>query len=375
MMVCNDCGNAADSADGFCSACGALLEWSGKLVGSPRRLIARQPVAEAGRPPPVQVSEQTVYTGPYCPACGARNPEGRTFCRSCGWELRNVTIVQSAVPGWRPRLLDRLRARPAHPAGVRPHGFASRDVGSAAVTANVPGTATPGTGGPAPAGARSFAPAGAPGRGGGTHAGWPGGGNHGTSHRHQVRPPRRVALSRFGPLLILLGLLGVGIGIGPARQWITAHILGLEQKISGILHERYVLVSPVEATASSSAPGHSGQLAVDGTVQTYWLTSGNNGFGATLIIKFGSPQNIDAVGLFSGEPGGAYLTQARPKALTIIARGNSPAYLSFDNTSNFQNRPVQLRNVTSITVKIRSVYPGQAGQAVAIREIEFFNRV
>ena len=32
MILCRECGNSAPSRDGFCSSCGALLDWSGERV-------------------------------------------------------------------------------------------------------------------------------------------------------------------------------------------------------------------------------------------------------------------------------------------------------------------------------------------------------
>jgi hypothetical protein len=186
----------------------------------------------------------------------------------------------------------------------------------------------------------------------------------------RVRPPRRLALSRFAPLLAVLGLIGVGLG--PARTWLTVHAFGLEHRAQGQLSQHYTNVVPVSSSASSSAPGHPASLAIDGVQQTYWLTGGGTGAGATLTVRFASPQRIDRVGLLSGEPGGDYRRQARPRAIEFFTGGPSPITLSFDDTLSFQNRPVSLRGVTKITVVIKNMYPGQDGQAVALRELEFF---
>ena len=181
-----------------------------------------------------------------------------------------------------------------------------------------------------------------------------------------------MALSRFAPLVVVACLLG--IGLGPARSWLTVHVLGLEHRAETGLSQRYVDIVPVRASASSSVPGHRGMLAIDGVQQTYWLTRGD-GTGAVLTVWFASPQDIGRVGVLSGEPGGSYTTQARPRTIELIADGRPPVTMSFDDTPAFQNRPVSLRHVTVITVVIKNVYPGQQGQSVAVRELEFFARV
>jgi hypothetical protein len=177
---------------------------------------------------------------------------------------------------------------------------------------------------------------------------------------------------RFAPVIVAASMLG--IGLGPARGWITTHVLGLEHKARTRLTQQYVNVVPVRARASSAAPGHGAMLAIDGIDQTYWLTGGGDGTGATLRIRFASPTDLARVGLLSGEPGGGYTSQARPRTIELIPASGPPVALSFEDTPAFQNRAVSLAGVTVITVVIKNVYPGQRGQAVALREIEFFTR-
>jgi hypothetical protein len=362
MIVCRECGNAAVSGDAFCASCGVLLEWSGQPVEAAagavdgRQPPARKPVAERDRPGPVPVMTEQVYGGPYCSACGVRNPEGRTFCRSCGESLRPGAAAQGPARGWWRRMLDRLRGRRPYAAGDRPRGFSSHDAvpGQPAATATAAG------------GPRLGAPAAGP-RGLGAMA---------DTARQRIRHPQtpvRRALSRYAPLLMVAGLLGVGLG--PARVWITTHVFGLAHRAQAQLSQRYANVVPVGASASSSAPGHPAQFAIDGVQQTYWLSGGATGAGATFTVRFASPQKIDRVGVLSGEPGGDYRTQARPQAIEFIVGGRPPVRLSFDDTLSFQNRSVSLRGVTAITVVISHVYPGQRGQAVALRELEFFTQV
>jgi len=389
MIVCSECGNAAVSGDAFCASCGVLLEWSGQPVEAAagavdgRQPPARKPVAERDRPGPVPVMTEQVYAGPYCSACGVRNPEGRTFCRSCGERLRPGAAAQGPARGWWRRMLDRLRGRRPYAAGDRPRGFLSHDAvpGQPAATATAAGgprLGTPGPGsqlgvpahgsqlGPPAHGSQLSTPAVGP-RGLGAMA---------DTARQRIRHPKtpvRRALSRYAPLLMVVGLLGVGLG--PARVWITTHVFGLAHRAQSQLSQRYANVVPVSASASSSAPGHPAQLAIDGVQQTYWLSGGATGAGATFTVRFASPQKIDRVGVLSGEPGGDYRTQARPQAIEFIVGGHPPVRLSFDDTLSFQNRSVSLRGVTAITVVIGHVYPGQRGQAVALRELEFFTQI
>jgi ribosomal protein L40E len=398
MIVCSECGNAAESGDGFCASCGVLLEWSGRPVEAAAGAVdggqppARKPVAERDRPGPVPLVTEQVHAGPYCSACGVRNPEGRTFCRSCGETLRSGAAAQVPAPGWWRRLLNRLRGRRSYAAGDRPRGFLSHDAvpglpaGAAATAAGhrlgAPADShrlgapvhSSSLGAPvhssslgAPVHSSSLGASGAGTRGPGAFRGTAG------QRMRRAKTPLRGTLSRFAPLLLVVGLLGVGLG--PARMWLTVHVFGLAHRAQVQLSQRYTNVVPIDASASSAAPGHPAKLAIDGIQQTYWLTGGGSGAGASFTVRFASPQRIDRVGVLSGEPGGDYRTQARPQTIELLVGGRSPVSLLLDDTLGFQNRPVSLRGVTAITVVIKNVYPGQNGQAVALRELEFFARV
>ena len=389
MIVCSECGNAAESGDGFCASCGVLLEWSGRPVEAAAGAVdggqppARKPVAERDRPGPVPLVTEQVHAGPYCSACGVRNPEGRTFCRSCGETLRSGAAAQAPAPGWWRRLLNRLRGRRSYAAGDRPRGFLSHDAvpglpAGAAATAAGHRLGAPADshrlGAPihssslgVPAHSSSLGASAAGTRGPGAFRGTAG------QRMRRAKTPLRGTLSRFAPLLLVVGLLGVGLG--PARMWLTVHVFGLAHRAQVQLSQRYTNVAPISASASSAAPGHPAKLAIDGIQQTYWLTGGGAGAGASFTVRFASPQRIDRVGVLSGEPGGDYRTQARPQTIELLVGGRSPVSLPLDDTLGFQNRPVSLRGVTAITVVIKNVYPGQNGQAVALRELEFFARV
>jgi hypothetical protein len=108
-----------------------------------------------------------------------------------------------------------------------------------------------------------------------------------------------------------------------------------------------------------------------------WLKAlhADGGLPIVLTIRFASPTDIARVGLLSGEPGGDYTTQARPRTIELIAGTAPPVTLSFEDTPAFQDRAVNLTDVAVITVVIKNAYPGQQGQSVALREIEFFSKV
>jgi hypothetical protein len=398
MIVCKECGNSAESVDGFCSSCGVLLEWSGQPVpaaagtgtGTDAKLGTRQPEPERGRPDPVPLVEEPVHTGLYCSACGVRNPHGRTFCRSCGEPLRGVAAAAEQRPGWWRRLMNRLRGKPATPAPGAP-GAAAAEPGAAAGTAE--GAAAPGGGagaGGSPAGSRlgppgqqpasSLQPPSGPRHPGFPHlpsAGhhqphqphWPQGGLPGRAgqsiRRTQYR--RRPSFRLAGSALALLGLLGIGISPlgGKIEKWVENWFHHHVQP------GRTITVSPVSAIASSAAPGHPAALAIDGPANTFWLTGGDSGVGASITIRFAGAVSINRISILSGEPGAGYFTQGRPETVTVTGGSGRPQSITFADQSSFQTQTVSLQNVTSVTLTIASEYDGQRGQSVAISELQF----
>lgn len=342
MIICSECGNAAPSADGFCTSCGALLEWAGEKVETaaarPERESAqgtlRQPAVEAARPSPEPLEPETEYTGPYCWSCGARNGEGRVFCRACGQQL-SLTAEPESRPSWWRRFIARFHRSRPRAAGERPSGFRRHDAHESAAMQS---------GGTLSAAAKK---------------------------RPRFHRNRRLPLSRLAPLLAILALLG--IGLGPARAWVTTKVFGVVQTAQQHLHQQYVPDSPVSATASSSLPGHAAQLAIDGVSTTYWATNDKgDGVSDTLTVRFANPVQISRVGLLSGEPGAAFRSEPRPESMTLSAPGDTPAKTSFIDSSTFQNAAVSLKNVTVLTITFDSVYPGQQGHDMAVSEIQFY---
>lgn len=347
MIICSECGNAAPSPDGFCTSCGALLEWAGEKVETvaarPDHEAAqgtqgtlRQPAVEASRPGPEPLNTELEYTGPYCRICGTRNADDRVFCRACGQELNPETAPQPRPSWWR-RFLARFKRRRPRAAGERPSGFRRHGTPEAATGAET--------------GANAVAA---------------------VKKRPFLHRNRRLPISRLAPLLAVLALLG--IGLGPARAWLTTRVFGVVQSAQQHLHEQYVSDSPVSATASSSLSGHGAALAIDGVSTTYWATADKRGgIGDTLTVRFATPVDISRVGLLSGEPGAAFRTEPRPESMTLAAAGDAPVRLSFVDSPQFQNASLSLKHVTVLTITFDSTFPGQKGPDMAVTEIQFFS--
>jgi hypothetical protein len=391
MILCQECGNSAPSRDGFCSSCGALLDWSGERVDTrilpltpaaaaeqarqaakpdspeawtpasaqptaqapvsasatrqPEAVQPRQPVApssagvqtpsepvgwlpatEAQRTDPVPAMVEPEYTGPYCQSCGVRNPEGRRFCRSCGAVLQLPTASAEERRRWWQRLVDRLLGRRRDfAAGERPTGFRDHRAAGAAA---------------------------------------------GASHKRRFRLPRHIKLGKLAPVLIVAGLLG--IGLGPARLWVTSEVGSLFGRAKATVNQHYANVTPVGATASAEKD-HAAGLAIDGLNNTYWASKlHTDGVGDVFTVRFAAPVNIDQVGILSGADAQNFHASARPHDLIVSAAGTPDTVLSFDDSAGFQSRAVTLRHVTTVTFTVKDSYPGQQKHDIAIRDIEFF---
>lgn len=326
MIVCQECGNAAPSADGFCSSCGVLLEWSGQHVESPApppplapplaTMVAVQPDEEAVRPAPTPVAPPDRHGGLFCSVCGTRNAEGRAYCRYCGNAL-DVTVPVPVRRRWWQRLFRRRKRGRA--AGDRPRGFRS--------------------------------PEAAPGR---------------------KRRRLRVPVAKAVPVLAVLSL--AGIGLGPARGWISQHASTLFGDAKKHVGRHFVPVVPVSATASTSAPGHAPKLGIDGVRNTWWQSRGHpDGVGETVTVRFASPVDVNRIGVLSGPDGDKFRAQGRPRTMEITTDGRPHGQVSLDDKAGFQSRDVRLHDVTSLTLVVTAAYPGQGGgHAVAIRELQFF---
>lgn len=398
MILCRECGNSAPSSDGFCSSCGALLDWAGERVenrsgaasapltpppitpptqrptvsftaseqapatqgsmtqgpmgqgpmtqgsmgqGPATPWVAqpgagpyvepggRLPMPEARRSEPVPVASEPEYTGPYCASCGTRNPGDRQFCRACGSLLRLDSVSAAKRRRWWQRL---FRRRTGYEAGERPGGFLDHSNQSPGAQAAPP--------------------------------------------RKRRRLPRAIKLGKAAPVFVVLGL--VGIGLGPARAWVTDHVFTLFGKAKSTLNQHYSNITPVGATGSGEKD-HGAGLAVDGLSNTYWACSDHaDGVGDTITVTFATPVDIDQIGLLSGADPSSFRASARPHDLTVSGGGTGasggPATLTFDDTADFQNRAITLRHVTSVTFTVKDSYPGQQKHDLAVREIQFFVR-
>lgn len=143
------------------------------------------------------------------------------------------------------------------------------------------------------------------------------------------------------------------------------------------VHHTYNPVHPVAAAATSSAPGHPAEFAIDGASNTSWQTNApRSGVGQRLAIRLAAATDLDRIGFLNGDQDTpqAYLTQARPESVRVVFGGAHPETKDFTlkDTATFQTFGISPKEVSLITVFILSVYPSDTGRNAAITEVELF---
>jgi hypothetical protein len=255
-----------------------------------------------------------------CGQCGEGNDPARKFCRRCGASLVKAEVFTAP---WYRQLWLRLTTRKTRQAGERPK-VRRRMIGGA---------------GP----------------------GW---------------------LTSWVTKLILIAVVALVVltFIGPWHHSLRHTANRWYHDVVGAVHPTYNAVSLVSATATSSAPGHPADLAIDGKSNTSWQSAGvGSGVGQALAIKIDGPINVDKVGFLNGDDDvpGAFLSQPRPETVKLAFAGQHPftKTITLKNTASFQTHSVSAKGSVALTITIMSVYPSsQGGKNVAITEVELFSK-
>ena len=291
---------------------------------------AVQPTEERRRPAPRQPKAPPPVVKPgdlICGQCGEGNLPDRNFCRRCGHTLAQA--VQAKLP-WYRRLFRRRRRVVA--AGERP------------------GRAGPGGAG--------------------------GGGRGAVRDAKMAGRKVKSVANKFRRLAALLLIVGAGVAfLGPFRGPANRAY----QSVRRVIKPEYEPVRPVDAVASSSAPGRDAKAVIDGIKNSFWA-EGAPGAGEkqTLTITFAEPTDLDKVGIIPGasEDPTQFVAQPRPRLLHLIFNGARPSAkdITVSDAAKFQSFDVNADDVTSVTIELVSVHASTGGQDCAITELEFFRK-
>jgi hypothetical protein len=341
VIICKKCGRRNTDNDEFCGKCAAFLEFDGERVAEPVPTVphqapgsngsgtaaadqkpdirSRQPEeappvtwTPTGLEPPV-VDRRTAEQGRYCSRCGWGNNASRNFCRHCGNPLELVR--RERIPWWR-RLLPRRRA-PA--AGDRPQVRSSElSLGS--------------------------------------------------------------LLSRFIATLVVVLLAGSLLAYAAAPSFRTQVNGRLDQGVTAarrlIFNPGYAEIHPVATVASSSIARHPADLVDDLVAPNdYWAADTARDPRPTLQFTFDGRTDLDVLEITTGT--GAtpdYTKLARPRTVQITYSDGTGQLLMLNDDPKPTAYTVYARGVTSMTMKITSVYPVAGSTVVALDEVEFLRQ-
>lgn len=344
-VVCGRCGVRNTAGDQFCGSCGAFLEWEGASTDAPATDTppvggapptepppALPPIAPPPAPPVTPsappewrpAEQPPSSTSIMCPKCGTPNPAERTFCQSCGTNLR------AARPGG---------SAGAAPGGSRPAAASESGgmpfwlpivigIGLVAGIAFVVLTAV-------------MRPAEVP--SGAT-----------TVPSPTLRPAPSQSLAASPP---------EGSGAPPAQS--------AQLTLTG-------------ATASSVAGNRdefSADKAIDGSLETCWQEGKADEKGEWIEVTF-APSRLDYVVIYSGYQlnHDAYLGNRRPENVLISVDGGAPvAYLLADSEQPQRLDVDDTPGATTVRIEVLSTfdaiataYQGSPSDDMAISEIRAF---
>jgi len=252
-----------------------------------------------------------------CGQCGEGNDPIRKFCRRCGASL--VEAVVYKLP-WYKALWRRLTKGKQRQAGDRPKMRR-----------------------------RAF----------GGHGGWAG----------------RLVVALL--VLAVLALVVLSL-VGPAHKSLRKTESRYYHDVVGVVHPTYHPFFAKDASASTSAPGHTPDLLIDGQKNTSWQSNAKT-TGQTIVINFSSATNVAKIGFDIGDQDTpqAYQTEPRPSKLKLVFGGphHEQHTVNLQDVPGFQTFTVSTKDVTGVTISIEGVYAATGnGQNVSIAQVEFFTK-
>lgn len=285
---------------------------------------AVKPAAAKARPAPAEAPPPARTYAPgdlICGQCGEGNTPNRRFCRRCGTSLEAAVVAPTPKVSWWKRIFGRKKAVLA--AGERPaQGHGSRTA------------------------------------------------------------PKPSAVGKVIKIIIALAVVaGIVAAAGPYRKTVENKVKSVTSSIRKKVSPHYNLVTPLNASSTSSVPTHLAAQAIDGHTNTWWQAQASPklGVGVSMFILFSStsqqPVNLDRVNVFSGI-GATFVAEPRPKSVLISYSNGQSDTLTLKNQPDAQLLTLEHgHGIRGVTITIESVYPSSSGgTSVAISELEFFTK-
>jgi len=248
-----------------------------------------------------------------CGRCGEGNRQERNFCGTCGLELTEAEVIPP-LPWWRRIFVRTPKAQLK--AGDRPQPAAD---------------------------GRS---------GGGPNL-------------------KRIVPMAMAALTVVVAIAALLPGKNPIKELVS----DVTDRVRGVVSPEYEQVFPVSATATSAAPDHGPELAIDGANDTWWA-EGVEGLGRNerITITFAGPTDLAKIGFTSGttRDAEAFLLEPRPKEVFLTFSDGSTRSIELEDTVDFQSFEIDATSSTSVDVQLLAAYPSGSGQDTSIAEIEFW---
>jgi hypothetical protein len=172
-------------------------------------------------------------------------------------------------------------------------------------------------------------------------------------------------------LVVLIGGIFAYLALPGFRAAVNREIDIAVTDVRRLINPSYVQVHPVTTSVSSEVTGHPAQLATDLINNDYWAADLSRDQEPTLTVTFDGPTDLDAIVVTNGAAPPDYPRLARPKTLQISYSDGTGEQVSLKDDLHATAYVIHARGVTSMTVRIVNVYPGQASTQVGLAEIEF----
>jgi hypothetical protein len=393
VIICKKCGNRNEDRDQFCTSCGSFLEWSGERVVE----TAPQPEAPAPVPPPPPPPPPTGFVERVKQVVGMESdPVGTAPPRpqTGGWVPPASVTAQTATQPEAP-------AASGTPTARRPD--------APAPPPDTPRARQPEEAPLAPPPPPRIIPAMVPDVNEvGTFCSACGAGNDVRRHfcRRCGTPLMRTATNRvpwwrrlfperrdaaagdrpfreettFGSLLrtflvtmllvIVLGGIFAYLALPGFRQAVNREVDVAVTDVRRLINPSYVQVHPVTTSASSEITSHPSQLATDLINNDYWAADLSRDPQPTLTVTFDGATDLDALVVTSGAAAD-YTRLARPKTIQISYSDGTGEQVTVKDDPQATAYVIHARHVTSMTLRVISVYPGNGSTSMGLAEIEF----
>ncbi|WP_249416292.1 zinc ribbon domain-containing protein [Streptomyces sp. TS71-3] len=174
---------------------------------------------------------------------------------------------------------------------------------------------------------------------------------------------------RLLALLVVVALVVAGFLLLPAGRGVVEDVRDKLGDASAI--------SPSNATASASVPGHPAAAAIDSLTNRYW---GAPALGASVTFTFERPFRLVDLVVHTGPSAdpGAFRREARPTRVDLVVTSadgtEHTQQVSLNDKPGPQTIATGISDVVTVRLVLREAAGLSSGRHLAVGEVEFFKR-